>query len=280
MTPRTGLTAPDATPAAVGSPQPGARPEHASRPADPHPADAVPRLAAAGPHPAATARQPADTVPSRPAHVRARVPFTLRRAGNRTAELVTFHAPPDEGEHIAVLFPTPDSGEPEREPTDAHAPLVRLHSECLTGDLFGSARCDCGPQLDEALALLARHGGALLYLRQEGRGIGLYSKLDAYVLQDAGADTFEANRLLGRGADERDYRTAALMLHALGLRRVTLLTNNPDKERQLRAHGIEVTATRPTGVHVTPDNTAYLEAKARGGHRLLPFGRPGTEEPV
>ncbi|MFC7511929.1 GTP cyclohydrolase II [Streptomyces thermocarboxydus] len=278
MTPRTGLTAPDATPAAVGSPQPGARPEHASRPADPHPADAVPASRPPGRTrghcPAAHRHRPVPPGPRpRPRS------FTLRRAGNRTAELVTFHAPPDEGEHIAVLFPTPDSGEPEREPTDAHAPLVRLHSECLTGDLFGSARCDCGPQLDEALALLARHGGALLYLRQEGRGIGLYSKLDAYVLQDAGADTFEANRLLGRGADERDYRTAALMLHALGLRRVTLLTNNPDKERQLRAHGIEVTATRPTGVHVTPDNTAYLEAKARGGHRL-PFGLPGTEEPV
>lgn len=158
-------------------------------------------------------------------------------------------------------------------------PLVRLHSECLTGDLLGSARCDCGPQLDEALALLSRRGGALLYLRQEGRGIGLANKLDAYLLQDAGADTFEANRLLGRDDDERDYATAAAMLHALGLTRVLLLTNNPDKERQLRAHGIDVVRSVPTGVHRTPANSAYLEAKARSGHRL-PLSSARQEVPA
>ncbi|MFF2212095.1 GTP cyclohydrolase II RibA [Streptomyces antibioticus] len=207
-----------------------------------------------------------------PATVRARVPVVLHRAGGRTAELVTFGGLPDDGEHLACLVPARD---PRR------TPLARLHSECLTGDVLGSAHCDCGPQLDESLALLARHGGVLLYLRQEGRGIGLYNKLDAYLLQrrDPATDTFEANRLLGRGADERDYLTAAVMLRTLGLHRVRLLTNNPDKVRQLRAHGVDVTETLPTGVHRTPENAAYLEAKARGGHRLQ-TGRPDTEVPA
>ena len=202
------------------------------------------------------------------ATVRARVAVTLRRAADRTAELVTFQGLSDDGEHVACVFPAsvPAAG----------APLVRLHSECLTGDVFGSTRCDCGPQLAEALSLLVEHGGTLLYLRQEGRGIGLYAKLDSYVLQDEGADTFEANRLLGHGADERDYGAAAAMLRALGLHRVRLLTNNPDKVLQLRAHGIDVVETLPTGVHRTPDNTAYLEAKARNGHHLL-LDRPAPE---
>ncbi|WP_085208699.1 GTP cyclohydrolase II [Streptomyces sp. Amel2xC10] len=206
------------------------------------------------------------------ATVRARVPVVLDRAEGRTAELVTFHGLPDDGEHLACLVPPWDPRQ---------APLVRLHSECLTGDVLGSARCDCGPQLDESLALLALHGGVLLYLRQEGRGIGLYNKLDAYLLQsrDPDTDTFEANRLLGRGADERDYLTAAVMLRTLGLHRVRLLTNNPDKVRQLRAHGIDVAETLPTGVHRTPENAAYLEAKARSGHHL-PVHGPDTEVPA
>ncbi|MFS8198523.1 GTP cyclohydrolase II [Streptomyces sp. CWNU-52B] len=203
------------------------------------------------------------------ATVRARVPVVLGRAAGRTAELVTFRGLPDDGEHLACLVPPWDTREP---------PLVRLHSECLTGDVFGSTRCDCGPQLDEALNLLAAHGGVLLHLRQEGRGIGLYNKLDTYLLQgqgqDRGVDTFEANRLIGRGADERDYLTAAVMLHTLGLRRVRLLTNNPDKVRQLRGHGIEIAETVPTGVHLTPENAAYLAAKARSGHHLP---APGLE---
>ncbi len=193
------------------------------------------------------------------ATVRARVPVTLRRALGQRAELVTFHGLPDDGEHLACLFAPWDDTDP---------PLVRLHSECLTGDVLGSTRCDCGPQLDEALRMLAVHGGALLYLRQEGRGIGLYNKLDTYLLQNDGADTFEANRLIGRGADERGYLTAAVMLRTLGLERVRLLTNNPDKGRQLRAHGIDVTETLPTGVHLTTDNARYLAAKARSGHHL------------
>jgi GTP cyclohydrolase II len=227
-------------------------------------------------------------VPAPPAVIRARVPVTLSRAGGRTAALVTFRGLPDEGEHVACVFPTPTPtpaagapGAPDlTEPPAAPAPLVRLHSECLTGDLLGSARCDCGPQFDEALALLARHGGVLLYLRQEGRGIGLYNKLDAYVLQDGGVDTFEANRLLGRGADERDYRSAAAMLHTLGTHRVRLLTNNPDKAAQLRAHGIDVTGILRTGVHLTPDNAAYLGAKSRAGHHLPPHALRGPDTEV
>ncbi|MEU7211449.1 GTP cyclohydrolase II RibA [Streptomyces sp. NPDC044989] len=198
------------------------------------------------------------TPPERPATVRARVPVTLDRAAGRTAELVTFHDLPDAQEHLACVLP--------------HAPhtvpLVRLHSECLTGDVFGSARCDCGPQLDEALAAMADQGGVLLYLRQEGRGIGLFNKLDTYVLQDQDIDTFAANRIIGRGEDERDYLAAAAMLRALGLTRIRLLTNNPDKVAQLRDLGIRVDAVLPTSVHLTEHNARYLAAKADSGHTL------------
>ncbi|WP_069813031.1 GTP cyclohydrolase II [Streptomyces sp. TP-A0874] len=183
----------------------------------------------------------------------------MARVGGKRAELVTFDGLPDEGEHVACVLP------PEPGPD----PLVRLHSECLTGDLLGSERCDCGPQLDEALTLIGKEGGTVLYLRQEGRGIGLYNKLDAYLLQDRGADTFEANRMLGRGDDERDYGVAAAMLRALGQTRIRLLTNNPDKVRQLREHDVEVTQVIPTHVHITSENSCYLSAKAKvGGHTL------------
>jgi GTP cyclohydrolase II len=184
--------------------------------------------------------------------VRARVGVTLHRAGGRRAELVTFFGLPDAAEHLAIVL-----GEPTQS-----TPVVRLHSECLTGDVLGSARCDCGPQLEESLQRIAADGGAVLYLRQEGRGIGLYNKLDAYLLQDRGADTFEANQLIGREADERDYGVAAAMLGALGMKRVRLLTNNPDKVAQLRRYGIDVVDAIPTGVHRTAENARYLEAKA------------------
>ena len=141
-------------------------------------------------------------------------------------------------------------------------PLVRRHSECLTGDVFGSQRCDCGPQLREAVERIAEPGGLLLYLRQEGRGIGLYAKLDAYALQDAGLDTYEANVALGRGEDERDYTVAAQMLLALGAGRIRLLSNNPDKAAQLEARGVQVTERIPTGVHLSPANLRYLATKA------------------
>jgi GTP cyclohydrolase II len=195
--------------------------------------------------------------------VRNRVPMSLHRPGRQTAEgptgeLVTFTGLADAGEHVAYLVkPWGDT------------PLVRLHSECLTGDVFGSTRCDCGPQLDEALERIAEAGGIVLYLRQEGRGIGLYNKIDAYRLQDGGADTFEANRILGRGNDERDYRVAAQMLVALGVARIRLLTNNPDKARALTTHGVDVVAVNPTEVFLTPANYGYLSAKVRkAGHRI------------
>ncbi len=138
---------------------------------------------------------------------------------------------------------------------------MRPHSECLTGDVFGSERCDCGPQLREAVERISETGGFLLYLRQEGRGIGLYAKLDAYALQDAGLDTYEANTALGRAEDERDYTAAAQMLRALGAGRIRLLSNNPDKAAQLELLGVAVTERVPTGVHVSPANVRYLAAK-------------------
>jgi len=149
------------------------------------------------------------------------------------------------------------------------APLVRPHSECLTGDVFGSQRCDCGAQLREAVERIADSGGFLLYLRQEGRGIGLYAKRDAYALQDKGRDTYEANLALGHGEDERSYLVAAQMLQALGVSRIALLTNNPDKARQLRRFGVTVAALVPTGVHLSAANARYLGTKARRGAHTL-----------
>ena len=152
---------------------------------------------------------------------------------------------------------------------DDRLPLVRLHSECLTGDVFGSQRCDCGPQLRESVERIADAGGYLLYLRQEGRGIGLYRKLDAYLLQDDGLDTYEANLALGCEADARDYSAAAQMLRALGESQVALLSNNPDKAEQLDRLGVTVTDRVPTRVHLSPANARYLAAKASVGDHSL-----------
>jgi GTP cyclohydrolase II len=172
------------------------------------------------------------------ATVRTQVPVPLRFTdGYATpARVFSFHGLVDGREHLALglgdrskpLCPKRSSEQP---------PLVRPHSECLTGDVLGSQRCDCGPQIREAVQRIAEAGGYLLYLRQEGRGIGLYAKLDAYGLQDAGLDTYEANRALGYGADERDYTAAAQMLLALGADRIALLSNNPDKAAQLTGLG-------------------------------------------
>src|ERR1700752_5228347 len=159
------------------------------------------------------------------------MPLRLADDYSTTATVVSFTGLTDGQQHVALELGRPAA---------ATLPLVRLHSECLTGDVFGSQRCDCGPQLREAVERIARHGGYLLYLRQEGRGIGLYDKLDAYALQDGGLDTYDANLALGFGADERDYTVAAQMLRALGVRRVALLTNNPDKVRQLEGLGVDV----------------------------------------
>jgi GTP cyclohydrolase II len=152
---------------------------------------------------------------------------------------------------------------------DRRVPLIRLHSECLTGDVFGSQRCDCGPQLREAVERIAETGGYLLYMRQEGRGIGLYSKLEAYALQDTGIDTYDANLALGHEGDERSYAAASQMLGALGVSRVALLSNNPDKARQLRSFGVTVVEQVPTGVYVSAANHRYLETKARRGRHTL-----------
>ncbi|MGO4728701.1 MULTISPECIES: GTP cyclohydrolase II [unclassified Inquilinus] len=165
----------------------------------------------------------------------------------------TFTSFEDGGEHFAIALG----------PQGHDVPLVRVHSECLTGDVFGSQRCDCGPQLIDALHRIGREGGFVLYLRQEGRGIGLYAKLDAYVLQDQGLDTFEANERLNFPHDMRDFTPAAQMLLALGVKRIRLLTNNPDKAKQLEAAGIEIVEIVPTGVFVTAHNIQYLEAKVR-----------------
>ncbi len=147
---------------------------------------------------------------------------------------------------------------------------VRMHSECLTGDALGSLRCDCRDQLEAALAEIERCGtGILLYLRQEGRGIGIANKIRAYALQDGGLDTVDANLALGFRVDERDYTAAAHMLRALGVGSIALLTNNPDKVRQLRRNGIVVAKRLAHQLPSNPHNLAYLKTKARrSGHRL------------
>ena len=190
------------------------------------------------------------------ATVRTAVTVPLRFADGyaTTAHVVSFHGLVDGREHIAI-----------RLGAETDVPLVRPHSECLTGDVLGSERCDCGAQLREAVERIAQRGGYLLYLRQEGRGIGLYEKLDAYALQDGGLDTYEANLALGHAEDERDYTVAAQMLRALGITRVALLSNNEDKADQLTGLGITVTELVATGVHLSPANAGYLAAKARHG---------------
>jgi GTP cyclohydrolase II len=184
------------------------------------------------------------------------------------ARIVTFSGLADGREHLAVGLGE-RAGASGTHTGAGATPLVRLHSECLTGDVFGSQRCDCGAQLREAVESIADVGGYLLYLRQEGRGIGLYPKIDAYALQDTGLDTYEANLALGRAADERDYAVAAQMLHALGTPTVRLLTNNPDKARQLTRYAVTVIERIPTRVHLSAANARYLAAKAqRGAHTL------------
>ncbi len=176
--------------------------------------------------------------------------------------LVAFRGVPEQGEHLALLV----GGAPSHDAP----PLIRLHSECLTGDVLGSLKCDCGPQLHAALdAMAAAGGGVLLYLRQEGRGIGLLNKLRAYALQDQGFDTVDANLRLGFSVDERDFRIAARMLSLLNVERVRLLSNNPEKVAGLKAAGIEVTERVPLKLPSNPHNAHYLATKRdRTGHIL------------
>lgn len=179
---------------------------------------------------------------------------------NLEADFITFKGLVDNQEHIAL-------GLGNWKYTDK--PLVRIHSECLTGDVFGSGKCDCGEQLKESIQEIHKKGGLVLYLRQEGRGIGLYNKLDAYALQAKGLDTYEANQQLGLKDDLRDYTVAAQMLRALGISKIKLLSNNPDKMGQLRSHGINVVEEISTGVFVKPSNRKYLEAKVLKTHHRI-----------
>ena len=183
------------------------------------------------------------------------IPCTI---GN--AEFVTFSGLSDSGEHIAILY-----GDWEEQ----ESPLVRIHSECLTGDIFGSARCDCGDQLREAQEMFNSAGGVLIYLRQEGRGIGLYNKMDAYDLQDSGMNTYQANEALGFKKDERNYLVAAQMLQALGIGSIRLLSNNPEKRTSMEACGVRVDGRICTSVFLKPTNHSYLKAKAEITHHEL-----------
>jgi GTP cyclohydrolase II len=187
---------------------------------------------------------------------RARLPLD----GLQTSQMVSFRDPASGEDHVALVIGA-FGGEP---------PLVRLHSECLTGDVFGSLKCDCGPQLKEALRLIGDSGGGiLLYLRQEGRGIGLANKLRAYQLQDRGLDTVDANRRLGFADDERDYRMAAAMLRALGVDQVRLLTNNPGKVAGLEHEGIAVAQRVPHHMPTNPHNADYIATKRSRSQHII-----------
>lgn len=187
---------------------------------------------------------------------RARLPV----AANADAEIVAFRSDADSTDHIALMIGK----------RDASPPVVRLHSECLTGDVLGSLKCDCGPQLHEALHQISgAQWGILLYLRQEGRGIGLINKLRAYALQDQGFDTVDANIRLGFAIDARDFSVAARMLELLGVHSVRLLTNNPEKVAGLEAEGLAVVERLPLKIVANPHNAQYLATKRdRTGHQL------------
>ena len=195
-----------------------------------------------------------------PAQLRIAARARLPVLGAEDSHITVFRAESDAREHVALMVGSRRDG----------PPLVRLHSECLTGDVFGSLKCDCGPQLAEAVRRMDDHGwGVLLYLRQEGRGIGLVNKLRAYDLQDQGFDTVDANRRLGFADDARDFAVAARMLGLLGIDAVRLLTNNPAKVAGLEKAGIAVKERVPIQIAPNPHNHAYLDTKRdRSGHQL------------
>ncbi|MCG7534679.1 GTP cyclohydrolase II [Pseudoalteromonas sp. OOF1S-7] len=198
------------------------------------------------------------------AQVRARVELNVGQRSHIPAEIVSFEGLQDGQEHVALVFNRADS--------EQSVPLIRMHSECLTGDVFHSSRCDCGEQLNESIEAMHQQGGVLLYLRQEGRGIGLYNKIDAYVLQSQGMNTYEANNHLGFDDDLRDFSDAVLMLQALGLDHVRLMTNNPRKLNALRDAGIQVEEVVGTHAHVkvgVAGNRNYLETKVKHGSHML-----------
>ncbi len=194
-----------------------------------------------------------------PVTVRNKVKIPIRD-GSLIGEFISFNNLSEPLEHFAIGF-----GNWEEQTI----PLVRVHSECITGDTFQSSRCDCGKQLNEAMESTARQGGLILYLRQEGRGIGLFNKIDAYELQIRGYDTYEANRLLNFPDDMRTYVCAAEMLRALAIQKICLLSNNPKKASELIELGIDIAETRTTGVYTTQYNLAYLLAKRQHTHHNL-----------
>ena len=176
----------------------------------------------------------------------------------------------DDKEHLALVVGDVQGGNV----------LVRIHSECFTGDVLGSQRCDCGEQLHRSMELIAQEGrGVLVYLRQEGRGIGLLDKLRAYNLQDEGYDTVEANLLLGHQADERDYDIGVAILRDLGVRSVRLLTNNPAKIEALEKLGMPVVERVPVVVGITPENRHYIQTKVRRMHHLINLGHLHLDAP-
>ncbi|NAW52403.1 GTP cyclohydrolase II RibA, partial [Vibrio sp. V41_P2S12T139] len=174
---------------------------------------------------------------------------------------LSFHGLKTDKEHVAIIFKQADQTQ--------DMPLVRMHSECLTGDVFHSSRCDCGEQLEETINRMGESGGIILYLRQEGRGIGLYNKIDAYRLQSQGMNTYEANNHLGFDDDLRDFTEAAQMLEALGVNKIRLVTNNPKKIRELSEYGIEIGEVVNTSAHIKDGNENYLKAKVSHGKHDL-----------
>ncbi len=195
-----------------------------------------------------------------PVHLQIASRAALPVEAHENAQIVAFRSINDLREHVALIIGSRDES----------TPLVRLHSECLTGDILGSLKCDCGPQLHEAMEQMADTGwGILLYLRQEGRGIGLINKLRAYALQDQGFDTVDANNRLGLPTEARDFAIAAEMLKLLHVDTVNLLTNNPQKVETLRKHGVGVAERRPLKIAANRHNARYLDTKkTRTGHQL------------
>lgn len=179
--------------------------------------------------------------------------------GAENSEIVTFRRQGDEAVHLALIIGKSKNDE---------IPLVRVHSSCVTGDLLGSLRCDCGDQLKLALAAIKKAGyGVLLYLNQEGRGIGITNKIRAYELQEQGMDTYEANHALGFSSDERDFAVAASILKSLGIDKIKLLSNNPHKVTELRKHGITISKRESLIAKAGKHNRAYITAKAqKAGH--------------
>lgn len=193
--------------------------------------------------------------------VKTKISLKIGSKSQIPVEIASFSNLTSEKEHIAIIFKKADKKQ--------KSPLVRIHSECLTGDVFHSSRCDCGEQLDEAINLMDKEGGVILYLRQEGRGIGLYNKIEAYKLQSQGINTYQANIQLGFEDDQRGYDEAGQMLNALNINTLKLFTNNPLKVKSLREYGINIEKVIRTSTHIKEDNALYLKAKVENADHDL-----------